>query len=238
MKHLLRLDFFPPQHFFPDARGLGRTDIARAIDVRDGVGGLAHQGAEHVAELLAGEVDVAHHDHTQALGARAPDQPRDRFEDEGVCDLAGDFDLAGLGNALGGCVRQQFPVNVFQGDFADAGEQLLAAAQFRFGFGPQGGGDAGRTERLQRLQAEKHIGWSGHLAPQDGVKTIERKDLGLGRELLQQGVQFVSANFLIHGGRLPAGPGAVSAGLAVALPCGVKVNVAVRFRAEALNTSP
>ncbi|MCY1312520.1 hypothetical protein D9M70_629490 [compost metagenome] len=114
---------------------------------------------------------------------------------------------------------------------------MLAAAQFRFGFGPQGGGDAGRTERLQRLQAEKHIGWSGHLAPQDGVKTIERKDLGLGRELLQQGVQFVSANFLIHGGRLPAGPGAVSAGLAVALPCGVKVNVAVRFRAEAPNTS-
>jgi len=52
--------------------------------VRNGVGGLSHQGAEHVAELLAGEVDVADHDHTQPFGARAPDQSRDRFEDEGV----------------------------------------------------------------------------------------------------------------------------------------------------------
>ncbi|EWS63331.1 hypothetical protein Y695_03439 [Hydrogenophaga sp. T4] len=28
MKHLLRLDFFPPQHLFPDPRGFGSTEIA------------------------------------------------------------------------------------------------------------------------------------------------------------------------------------------------------------------
>ena len=141
--------------------------------MRNSVDRVAHQCAQHVTELPSGEVGVAHHDHAHSLGMCASNQLRDRFKDESVGDFAGNFCVYRFDNPLRVGMGQQLAVDFFQRHLAGSAQQEVFAAQIGFSFGSQGRGDSSRTERLQRLQVEEHIGWPSHFAPQEGVEAIE-----------------------------------------------------------------